>query len=172
MENAWIEQYGYWAILIGAMLEGETVLVAAGYALSGGYLRPLPTFLCAVLGGMLGDVTYYLLGRRFGTALIGRFRLLRRLRARAVLLLRRFGAARFPVPLFLFYNGLGALAFGAVYLTLGYLFGEAIEEVLLRTRASEPWILLGIAALGLILWSLREWGLFRRADDAEEEPPA
>ena len=191
MTESWIEQYGYWAVLVGGILEGETVFVAAGYAISREYLAPLPTFLAAVAGGTLGDFAYYLLGRFAGQRIIRTFAVLRRPRARAVLLLRRWGratafltrfayglriilplsigAARFPLLVFLLFNLLGSMAFAASYLSLGYLFGETLEELLGRVKAYEGTILLGVAAVGVLVWIAREWALFRRGpEDAED----
>jgi hypothetical protein len=55
----WIETYGYWAVFLGGIFEGETVLIVAGYAISQGYLQVVPTFLLAAAGGFLGDFAYY-----------------------------------------------------------------------------------------------------------------
>lgn len=197
MEKVWIEVYGPWAVLLGGILEGETVFIAAGYAISQGYLHPLSTLLLAVVGGTVGDLAYYALGRQYGARLIRRIPLLRRLRARAILVLRRWGratafvmrfayglrvvlplsvgAARFPLAIFLPFNLLGSLAFSSAYLLLGYFFGEALEEVLTRVRGSEGWVLLGIAVFGAVFWAVREWKLFHDAanvPDGEEEDAA
>jgi membrane protein DedA with SNARE-associated domain len=191
MGGAWIEQYGYWAVLVGGILEGETVFVAAGYGLSQEYLRPLPTFLAAVAGGTIGDVAYYTLGRIYGARLIRAVPFLRRLRARAVLLLRRWGrasafvtrfayglrivlplsigAARLSWPVFLLFNLLGSVAFAATYLTLGYLFGETLEEILGRLRGYEGRILLGVALAGAVFWAVREWKLVRSTEPGEPD---
>lgn len=182
----WIEQYGYWAVFFGVVLEGEVALILAGYTLSRGYLNALPVFLLAVAGGTAGDSLYYLLGRHYGGRLIRRFPRLRRLRARAVLLVRRWGrsaafltrfayglrsalpmtigAARMPPRVFVPFNVAGALVFALVYLSLGYLFGEAIEELLGRVRPYEKWILLGILGAGALFWAVREWRIFRAPD--------
>lgn len=182
MSSGWIEQYGYLAVVVGGMLEGETAFVTAGYALSRGYLDPATTWLCAVAGGSLGDVTYYLLGRRFGPRLIRAFPALRRLRARATLLLRRWGraaafvarfayglrtvlplsigAARFAFPLFLGFNLLGSVVFASLYLGVGYLFGEAVQRMLARVEGYEGWSVLGLLLAGACIWALREWKLF------------
>ncbi|MBW3628242.1 MAG: DedA family protein [Gemmatimonadetes bacterium] len=179
-----IESYGYWAVLVGGVLEGETVFIAAGYAVSQDYLAPLPTFIAAVTGGSLGDFLYFTLGRLFGARLIRRFAFLRRLRARAVLFLRRWGratagltrfayglriilpmtigAARFPGAAFILYNLIGSLAFAGVYLSVGYLFGETLEEVLGTVRRYEKPLLIGLAVAGAVVLGVREWRLYHR----------
>ncbi|MGI9181485.1 MAG: DedA family protein [Longimicrobiaceae bacterium] len=189
----YIQSYGYWAVLLGTILEGETVLILAGYSIHRGYLAFLPTLLLAAAGGALGDFFYFSLGRRYGPAATRKFRFLRPLRARATLLLRRWGrptafltrfayglrialpvtmgAARMRPAVFLPFNLLGALTFALVYLTLGYLFGEAMEELLGRVRPYERWIFLGLITTGVLIWAVRQWRLYHesRAEVEAEE---
>lgn len=186
----WIETYGYWAVFVGAIFEGETVLIVAGYAISQGYLQVVPTFLLAAAGGSLGDFVYYSLGRAHGQAVIRRFPRFRRLRARAALFLRRWGraaafltrfayglriilplsmgAAGLRLPIFVLFNVLGSITFVTVYVTLGYLFGETIEDLLGRVRPYERWIILGLLLLGALIWAVREWRLYHNKDADDE----
>lgn len=190
--GAWIEDYGYLAVLVGAILEGETVCIAAGYAISQEYLRPIPTFLAAVVGGSVGDLTYFTLGRLYGATLLRRFVFLRRLRARAVVILRRWGRAtaaltrfafglrvvlpitigmvRFPFIVFALFNLLGSLAFAGLYLSLGYLSGETLEEVLGTVRSIEKPLLVALVLVGMAVWAAREWRLYA-AGSADDEIP-
>jgi membrane protein DedA with SNARE-associated domain len=185
-----VESYGYWAVLLGGILEGETVFIAAGYAISQEYLAPLPTYIAAVAGASLGDVFYFTLGRFFGARLIRSFALLQRLRARAILFLRRWGratagftrfayglriilpmtigAARFPVATFLVFNLIGSLAFAGLYLSIGYLFAETLEEILGTVRRYEKPLLIGLVAAGALWWVVREWWLYHFAPDESE----
>jgi len=58
-----IDHYGYLAVFVGTILEGDTVLMLAGFAAHRGYLS-LPLVLgAAALGGFLGDQFWYWLGR-------------------------------------------------------------------------------------------------------------
>lgn len=194
MQSSWIETYGLLAVFIGALVEGEAVFIAAGYALSEGYLPLGPTLGLAVLGGTLGDHFFFLLGRFWGARLLRRFGGMRAVRARAQLLMRRWGratafatrfayglravlpltigASRFPVLTFAVFNGLGAVLFAGVYLSVGYFFGEALEELLGRARGVELYVLTGILALGGLLWVVREWRIFHPRGPVEEVPPA
>jgi membrane protein DedA with SNARE-associated domain len=182
-----IQTYGYWAVFLGGIFEGETILILAGYSVSRGYLEFLPVLLLAALGGAIGDFTYFSIGRRYGPRIIRRFPSLRRVRARAVLVSRRWGrltafmtrfayglrivlpmsmgASKMRPAVFVFFNALGALAFAAFYLTLGYLFGEALEGMIGRLRPYERWIIPGIILLGMLLWSIRRWNLFRTSEE-------
>lgn len=190
----WIRQYGLWAVFIGGVFEGEAVFIAAGYAVSQGYLPLVPTVVVAVLGGTLGDHAWYALGRRWGIRLLRAVPSFRALRVRAGRLFRRWGRAtafvarfayglrivipltlgttRFPLRAFVPFNILGAVVFACVYLSVGYFFGEVAEETLTRVRGYEPWIVGGIVAVGLAVWAVWEWKLFhpKRPGDGTGEP--
>jgi membrane protein DedA with SNARE-associated domain len=172
----WIHAYGFWAVFLGAVLEGEMVLIVAGYAVSQGLLPPAPTLAVAALGATLGDHGFFMVGRTWGTSLLRRSPRLRRLRAHAALLVRRWGraaafvlrftyglrgvlplglgAARFPPRLFIPFNVLGALTFACVYLSLGYFFGEAAEAVFARARGHAGTAAL-VFAVAALLWLIR-----------------
>jgi membrane protein DedA with SNARE-associated domain len=182
----YIQSYGYWAVFLGGILEGETVLVLAGYSISRGYLDPVPVFLLAVAGAVFGDFAYFSLGQRFGPGLTRRFPSLRRVRSRAILVMRRWGrptafvtrfayglrvvlpmtlgASKMRPAVFLAFNTAGAACFALVYLTLGYLFGEMMEEMLGRVRPYERWILLGVVLTGAVVWALRKWRLYQASE--------
>lgn len=193
MDGNWIEKYGLLAVFLAALLEGETAFILAGYGASRGYLDLLPTYLTAVAGGMVADSTYYMIGRFQGQRLIRAFPSLRKPRARSVLLLRRYGratafltrfayglrivlsmsmgAARLRLPVYLTFNLLGSLCFAAVYLAIGYLFGETAEELIRRVRPYDEWILAGLVTLGAAIWAAREYKIFHPKPE-EDLPPA
>ncbi len=71
--NGLIEQYGYAALVVGSVAEGETITLLGGVAAHQGLLK-FPLVAAAVaLGGMIGDQLLYFLGLRFGPALLQRF---------------------------------------------------------------------------------------------------
>lgn len=182
MDGTWFEKYGYLAVFVGALIEGEMAFVLAGYAASRGYLELFPTYLTAVAGGMAADSMYYFIGRFTGRRMIRAFPSLRKPRARAVLLLRRWGratafltrfayglrivlsvsmgAARLRLPVYLTFNLLGSLCFAVVYIALGYLFGETVSGLIQRVRPYEEWILGGVLVTGAAVWAAREWKIF------------
>lgn len=192
--DEWIRQYGLFAVFVGGIFEGEAVFIAAGYAVSQGYLPLVPTVLLAVVGGTLGDHAWYFLGRRWGVRLLRAVPSFRMLRVRAGRLSRRWGrgtalvarfayglrivlplllgTTRFPLRVFFPFNVLGAVLFACTYLSVGYFFGELAEEVLARVKGYEPWIVGGIVATGLAVWAVWEWKLFhpRERGDGPGEP--
>ena len=58
-----IEHYGYLAVFIGTVLEGETVLVMAGYAAHRGYLDLGLVMAVATFGGLHRRSVLLRLGR-------------------------------------------------------------------------------------------------------------
>jgi len=189
----WISEYGVWAVFAGGLFEGEAVFIAAGYAVSQGYVAAGPALLAAVLGATLGDHAWYLAGRLWGVPLLRRVPAFRRVHGRAVLWVRRWGrgaafglrfayglrsvlplslgAARFPPALFVPLNALGAAAFSLVYLSLGYFFGEAAERLFVRVRAFAPQVVVAVVVIGLVVWAIREWSLFHGRSAARPDAP-
>lgn len=172
-----IETHGYWVLALGCLLEGETVLVLAGFAAHRGHLDPLAVVGIAALAGFSGDQFYFWLGRRHGAAVLARWPSVARQADRVHRLLERFHAAviigvRFayglrvagplligttPLPAWRFalFNTAGALLWAGLIAGLGWLFGSAAEAVLGQIRHIEGWLLLGLLAAGLLLWRVR-----------------
>jgi membrane protein DedA with SNARE-associated domain len=172
-----IETYGYAAVFVGCFLEGETVLMLAGFAAHRGYLS-LPVVLAtAAVAGFAGDQTAYLLGRTHGEALLARFpRLadakpfvsdkLARYGVVLVFLIRFLVGFRVATPLvigasramppwrFALPNAAGAAFWACVVGGAGYAFGTAFETFVEHARHYEEWAfaalaLAAIAALGV-----------------------
>lgn len=68
--------YGDWfyiGIFVWTFLEGETIVIFGGYAAHHGIVDPIKLLIVAWLGTFLGDQVWFLLGRRYGEALMARF---------------------------------------------------------------------------------------------------
>ena len=64
--------YGNLAVAVGTFLEGETILLMAGFAAHCGYLD-LSKVILVAWGGLLGDQFYFFLGQRYGDRILARF---------------------------------------------------------------------------------------------------
>ena len=174
--EALIIAYGYPLVAVGTFLEGETILVIAGFAAHLGYLQLPGVITAAFVGSLLGDQLAFFLGRHYGmdylkkkpsweprlervnrmtedyrTLVILGFRFLYGLRN---VIPFAIGMSPISVPRFVLYNSLGALVWAAVVGTAGYLFGYAVESVLGDLRNLEVVIVAIIAAVGGIIWSV------------------
>ncbi len=168
-----LSDYGYLAVFVGSLLEGETILLLAGYAAHQGYLSLHWIVLLAFCGGTLGDVVYFLLGRRFGSAWLRRFprltvpaqrvnRLLLRFHEALIVGVRFMYGLRILGPIvigmsevrawrFVLFNALGAALWAVLVTALGFLFGHALQLLFAQAEQYEAMALLLIVALGVLL---------------------
>ncbi|EIY2673795.1 DedA family protein [Raoultella planticola] len=178
--NNLISHYGYAALVIGSMAEGETITLLGGVAAHQGLLKFPLVVISVALGGMIGDQLLYLLGRRFGGKLLKRFshhqarirKAQRMIQRRPYLFVigTRFmygfrvigplliGASRLPPKVFLPLNVLGALVWALIFTTLGYLGGEAIGPWLHHLDAHLKhwiWLILVVALVVAAHWWFR-----------------
>ncbi len=186
--------YGYPVVFLGALAEGEMVLLAAGYLARRHHLAYGPVVLCAVAAGVLGDETLFFLGRAYGEKLLDR--LPRVLRARAsqakravgehpvrVLLSMRFvygmrillpllcGMSTIPVGRYVRYNVATAIVWATLITGLGFAFGAAAEALLAEVERYEVWFVLLLPALALVLHRASKWLRGRMVPDTNEDDP-
>jgi membrane protein DedA with SNARE-associated domain len=168
-----IQTYGYPAAFIGAMLEGETVLVLAGLAAHRGHLSLPTVWLLAAAGGAIGDAIYFALGRRYGEHLIARFpwfapaverihRLIERGPVISVIGVRFLYGVRMAGPVvigtsamswphFLFWNAFGALLWSAAWLAAGYMLGEVAQRLLGNLAHVERELFGGVLMVAIVV---------------------
>lgn len=185
----WIAAYGYWAVFFGTFLEGETVLLGAGYAAQRGLLDWRAVVALACLGATLGDQLAFALGRWKGRTLFTRFpalgrrvppflRLLERHHVSLILAIRFLygfriagpvilGTTRLPMPRFSALNFLGAVLWAFAVSGAGYFFGVALEAVVADVEDVE------LVAVGLLLAGVfvAGWWLSRRATRPPSDTP-
>jgi membrane protein DedA with SNARE-associated domain len=186
-----IADYGYPVVLAGTLLEGETVLVLAGLAAHFGYLSFTKVVAVAALGGFLGDQIYFLLGRRYGAALLERFPAAKAVAPRVDALIVRYRLLVVPVLRFAYgvrtvgpivvgasglnalefagLNALGAIAWALLGCGAGYLLGQAAIALLGKARVVEE-VLFAIAAvsaaIAVAVYRRRRRRAAQRTDEA------
>jgi membrane protein DedA with SNARE-associated domain len=181
--EALIARYGLLAVFAGTFLEGETVLILAGFAAHRGYLELPGVMLAAFLGAFFGDQLWFSIGRRGGRGFLARRpALARRVEGvrpwiarheRTVIWSFRFVyGIRSVAPFALGMSGTSPLRFallnaasGAVWAVLvsgaGYLLGAGLERILGNLREVEGLVFGAILAAGGVAWSARTWRLRR-----------
>jgi len=172
-----LQQYGYVAVLIGTLLEGETVLLIAGFAAHRGYLDPGVVIAVAAAGGFLGDQGFFWLGRLRGQRVIARWprlqahaqqvtALLERHHTWVIIGIRFMYGLRVAGPVLIGMSEVSALRFAALNLVgavlwagliggAGYLFGQALELVLGDIKRYELLALGALVAAGIMAWVVR-----------------
>lgn len=172
-----VAEYGYLAVFIGAILEGETILILAGFAAQQGYLSFPSVVAIALCGSALGDQAFFFLGRRYGEFLLKRFpqldphaqqvnRLLLRYQTGLIIGVRFMYGLRIAGPIaigmsevaawrFILFNLLGAAIWAPLVTGAGYLFGQSLEWLFADIRRYEGVVLLLIIGVALVLGLLR-----------------
>ena len=181
--NHLISQYGYAALVIGSVAEGETITLLGGVAAHQGLLRFWLVVVSVALGGMIGDQLLYLVGRRYGTKILRRFSRHREKIHQAQSLIRRhpylfvigsrfmygfriigpllIGTSRLRPKIFLPLNIVGAIVWALLFTTLGYVGGEVIGPWLHQfDQHVKRWIWLSLAIVLVV--ALRWWFHHRR----------
>lgn len=169
-----IETHGYWVLVLGCLLEGETVLALAGYAAHRGYLELEWVIALAAAAGFAGDQFYFWVGRRHGSVVAARFpsvsqqhdrlhRLIERYHAWVIVGVRFAYGLRIAGPIligtsavsavrFALFNALGAVLWAALVAGFGWIFGHAVETVLGDVHRLEGWILLCLIVIAALVW--------------------
>lgn len=175
--TALIASYGYYALFVGAFLEGETVLIVAGFAAHSGILYLPWVIAIAFIASTLGDQLAFLLGRWHGKRLLQRFPVLRRKAPFVQVLLDRYhipliigvrffyglriagpfviGMSNIPFLVFVLLNMVGALIWAAVVASAGYYFGMALEMWIANLKQFEETVLVIILVVGACIWLWR-----------------
>jgi len=170
----YLEIHGYWVLFLGTFLEGEAVLILAGYLAFQGYLNIFGVISCAFAGSVLGDQCYFYLGRWKGPWLVKMFTTIARKFRKALRLIEKYGTFvafisrytygfRIILPMilgmtsfagsrFLWLNLLSALLWAVVFSMAGYLFGKGASLVVEDIESYEPYIMLALLGLIACMW--------------------
>lgn len=171
---ALISTYGYAAVGIGAFVEGETLLILGGLAAHRGYLDLPWVIFSAGIGALVGDQTFYYLGRIKGKGALEKRPAWKRKSERVLVLLERYqvwfilgfrfvygvrtispfiiGVSNVPRLRFLVLDIIGASIWATAISILGYLFGSALQEVFGDIRKYEMLAFAFLAATGMLIW--------------------
>lgn len=153
---SFIATYGYFAIFIGCLIEGEALVIIAGFLAFIGQLSLPIILLVAFTGTIISDLSWFLLGRYSGTKFIERWKWLHEIslsstnlagkRPRLTAFMIRFlyglrvivpfslGKTKIHTSTFILYNALGVFVWVGIFTSLGYFFAEGIEALLGKTK--------------------------------------
>lgn len=188
-----IQQYGYVAVALGALLEGETVLILAAAGAHLGFLKLPAVVSVAAVAAFVGDNVYFFAGRFYGPRLMQRFpslakavprvdRFVGRWHALAVIALRFayglrvagpivLGAGRMRTLTFVWANALGAVLWSLLLGAIGWGFGHAAARLfgdVARIEHIALGIVIAVVALVGILHFAARRRLSRSAGRGEE----
>jgi membrane protein DedA with SNARE-associated domain len=170
----YLEIHGYWVLFAGTFLEGEAILIMAGFLAFQGYLDLGGVILTAFAGSFLGDQFYFYIGRLKGKSLLRRFHFIARRFRPALRLIEKYGSfvafiSRFtygfrivlpvilgitnlPSRTFLSINLGSALVWAATFSLAGFLFGKSASLFLEDVGKYEHYLLLALAGFIMTAW--------------------
>ena len=186
----YLELHGYWVLFAGTFLEGEAILLLAGFLAFQGYLNILGVICTAWAGSFLGDQFYFYLGRFKGRGLLKRFHFIARKFREALKLIEKYGnyvafISRFtygfrivlPIILgitnlaprtFLWINLVSALTWAAVFSLGGYLFGKSASLVLDNVNNYEQYLVLALFGFIFLAWCAHAYHVWTLKKPARE----
>ncbi len=169
-----IQNYGYWALGVGTFLEGETIMVLAGFAAHAGYLRLSWTILIGTVGAFFGDQLYYIVGRLWGRPLLAKrerwkpkiaklHEWLERHQNWVIIGFRFVYGFRMITPIFIgssrvswvrfaLLNLFGSAVWAILFGSGGYFFGHALESVLKNAQRYEAIVIVAGGTLFTFFW--------------------
>jgi membrane protein DedA with SNARE-associated domain len=188
---ALLSTWGYAVLLPLSIVEGPIVGIFAGFLVSLGQMNWLIVFLILFAGDMIGDVIYYYVGRwghgpwahrlaaRFGMTpeRLEKFDaafqkhavkilLINKTQALGSLTLYYAGAVRMPMLTFLWVNTVGTIPKAALFLAVGYYFGESYRSID-RYIGYAGWVTLAIPVVLLLgYWAFKRY--FKSRNEVEE----
>lgn len=186
-----LQKFGYLAVFVGTFLEGETILVMAGFFAERGYLKLPFVIVTACAGAYVGHVFWFWLGRTQGVKLLDRFPKMKRHFGKGIRLFERYGApaifitqwlyglritcaviigiSKVSTIKFLIYEALTCIVWAIIIGTAGFYFGRAVERVLGRAAHIEKYGLLVLLVVGIGLWAYHRWK--EKREESEVSPP-
>lgn len=174
-----LHKFGYLAVFAGTFLEGETILVMAGFFAERGHLHLALVVLVAFLGAYAGHLFWFWLGRTQGIRLLERFPRMKTHFGRGIRIFERYGApaifitqwlyglritaaviigiSKISLTKFLVYEAISCIVWAIVIASAGYYFGRAVESVLGKAAHIENWGLLVLLVVGVGVWAWHRW---------------
>lgn len=191
----WIQQLGYFGIMLGLMIEvipSEIVLAYGGYLVHGGHINFVGAVFFGVVGGVIAQLFIYWIGRYGGRPILERFGKYILIQKKhidvseawflkygpGVIFTARFipvarhaisipaGMAKMPVGKFLMLTTLAVIPWSILFVYLGMLLGENWKHI---DEKAGPYIMpiLLVALALLIVYVLVKWfGSSRKKGDA------
>jgi membrane protein DedA with SNARE-associated domain len=179
----YLENHGYWVLFVGTFLEGEAILLLAGFLAFQGYLNVLGVICTAWAGSFIGDQCYFYLGRFKGRGLLKRFHSIARKFRGALRLIEKYGnfvafISRFtygfriilPIILgltgltprtFLWINLASAFIWSVAFALGGYLFGKSASLLLDNINNYESYLILVLMGIMCLAWSAHAYHVWK-----------
>ncbi|MCX5513595.1 DedA family protein [Kaistia algarum] len=192
--DQFLATYGLVVVYFGVIIEGDSVLIAAGFLAHQGVMNPITVFLAAFAGSVTSDQILYYIGRYSADSRLVKRQTVRPAFAKVLDIIHRrrvlfilsfrfiygvrtispiaIGIAGVSPWLYTPLNVVAAAVWAALVTSIGYFFGQIIEQYAGRLHHIEHKLLvaLAIGLVSLVVLHLgRGWWMRRQA--AGDPPP-
>ncbi len=179
-----IQTWGYLAVFLGSLIEGESVILTAGFLAHQGYLSLPKIMIISFAGTLMADQVLYFLGRAYGEKFLSTFPKLRDNANKAFQLLHKWdgyfmmsfrfiygiriispiviGMSGIPPHRFAIYNVFAAAVWAVLSCSAGYFLGHLIMEQLHNCSKIIFGILIGV---GIAIFAYYHWKKRRASND-------
>jgi membrane protein DedA with SNARE-associated domain len=174
--ESFIQKYGYFAVFLGSTIEGELILMTAGYFAYQGILDLGWVIFFAFLGTLIADQGCFFIGRYYGPRLLERFPKLKKKSEKVFRLLHSYknlfimtfrfvygiriaspliiGASQLSPKRFTILNFPAALIWAIVIAWVGYFFGGTFEVILDNMHRIQRYGLFVGAPIAVCIWAV------------------
>ena len=169
-----IARWGYWAVFLGSLIEGESVILPAGYFSSQGLLSLPGIMLIAFFGTLIADQGLFIVGYIWGKKIFSIFPKLEKPSSRVFAFLKKYGvfyiltfrfiygvriispliigSSGFPFGQFAFLNFIAAAIWSVLSCGAGYIFGGFLIHYLSPVQRFFVLGSVGLACLSFLCW--------------------
>lgn len=180
----WVQKWGYVAVFLGSMIEGESVILTASILAAMGYLSIVKVMMVAFVGTLFADQGIYFVGHFYGPAILHRlfakfpnlerpiehaFGLLKRWNTAYILTFRFIygiriispvviGAMGVPVRRFIVLNLIAAIIWTLLSCGVGYFLGNSLSTFFKDLDGYWTYVWAG----GFILLAIIAWIVIHR----------
>lgn len=170
-----VENWGYIAVFLGSLVEGESIIFIAGFFAHEGYLSLPKIIVVSFLGTLFADQSLYFVGHFYGNTVLDKVPTLKPRAERAFLLLKRYnilfilsfrfiygiriispvviGTSGIGIKQFMILNFIAAIIWSVLSCVIAYYFAHLIIDKLHMI----PKIILGLSVIGGCVW----YGLYK-----------
>jgi membrane protein DedA with SNARE-associated domain len=174
-----LQQYGYAAVFLGTLVEGESILLLGGFAAHRGYLHLTWVIAVAFSAAAISDQLYFHLSRRHGARVLARrpklyarvqaaLHLVERHGTWIVLLMRFMWGLRIALPVamgmsemnakrYLILDLFAAAAWALIFSTIGFFGTHFLAQWVDDLRRHEVSIVVGLIVLAVVVLAWRWW---------------
>lgn len=174
--ESFIQKYGYFAVFLGSTIEGELILMTAGYFAYTGTLDLWWVVFFAFLGTLIADQGCFFIGRYYGPKLLDKFPTLKKKSEKVFRLLHAYknlfimtfrfiygiriaspliiGASQLSPKRFTVLNFPSALVWAVAIACIGYFFGSTFEIILGNMHRIQRYGLYVGVPICVCVWSI------------------